>query len=90
MAVEKVEAGEELAEAKAEVVSHHPAAVHLGVAEAATGRRSGCRINQDELRRQRTEGHNIEKVTHTNTVMTVYADGGPPMSVHTSSHISNS
>ena len=56
-------------------------------------------MNQDELRRemdllakdarQRTEGRNIQNVNHTNTVTTVYEDGGPPISVHTSSRISN-
>ena len=56
-------------------------------------------MNQDELRQQMdllpedaskcTEGRNILKVTHINTVTPVYEDGGPPMSVHTSSRISN-
>ena len=54
-------------------------------------------MNQDELRRQmdllsedarqRTKGREIHKVTHTNTVTTVYEDGGPPMSVRISSRI---
>ena len=62
-------------------------------------RDGGRRMNQTKLRRQmdllaedarpRTEGRNIEKVTHTNMVTTVYADGGPPISVRTSSRISN-
>ena len=62
-------------------------------------RHGGRRMNQDELCRQmdllaedacqRSEGHNIEKVTHTNMVMTVYEDGGPPMSALTLSRISN-
>ena len=62
-------------------------------------RQGSRRMNQDELRRQmdllaedahqRTKGRNIQKVTHTNTVTTVYEDGGPPMSVRTSSHIRN-
>ena len=55
-------------------------------------------MNQDELHRQmdllaedarqRTEGCNIHKVNHADTVTTVYEDGGPPMSVRTSSRIS--
>ena len=61
--------------------------------------RSGRRMNQDELCRrmdliaedahQRTEGRNIQKVTHTNTVTTLYEDGGQSMSVRTMSCISN-
>ena len=56
-------------------------------------------MNQDELHRQmdllaedahqRTKGPNMKIVTHTNTVTTVYADGGPPMSVRTSLRLSN-
>ena len=63
------------------------------------GRRGGRRMNQNELHRQMdllaefarqcTEGRYIQKVTPTNTVTTVCEDDGPPMSVRTSSRISN-
>ena len=43
----------------------------------------------DEDACQRTEGRNIQKVTHTNTVTALYEDGGPPMLVRTLLCISN-
>ena len=56
-------------------------------------------MNQDGLRRQmdllaqdareRTNGRQISGITHTNTITTVYKDGGLPMTARTSSRISN-
>ena len=66
------------------------------VAAAPPPRRA--RMNQDELRRQmellaedarqRSVGRRIAGITHTNTVTTVYRDGGEPEVYRTSSRLS--
>ena len=71
-------------------------AVVVGVAAAPPPRRA--RMNQDELRRQmdllaedarqRSVGRRIAGITHTNTVTTVYKDGGEPEVYRTSSRLS--
>ncbi|XP_068741640.1 protein no-on-transient A-like [Montipora capricornis] len=63
------------------------------------GRGGGRRLDKDGLRRQmdllsqdtcqRTDGHHIRNITHTNMVTTVYEDGGTPTVRRTSSRISN-
>ena len=60
--------------------------------------RRRARMNQDELRRQmallaedarqRSVGRRIAGITHTNTVTTVYKDGGEPEVYRTSSRLS--
>ena len=72
-------------------------AVGVGVGVAAAPPRR-ARMNQDELRRQmellaedarqRSVGHRIAGITHTNTVTTVYKDGGEPEVYRTSSRLS--
>ena len=71
-------------------------AVGVGVAAANPPRRA--RMNQDELRRQmdlfaedarqRSVGRRIAGITHTNTITTVYKDGGEPEVYRTSSRLS--
>ena len=72
-------------------------AVAVDVAAAPPLRRR-ARMNQDELRRQmdllaedarqRSVGRRIAGITHTNTVTTVYKDGGEPEVYRTSSRLS--
>ena len=73
-------------------------AVGVGVGVAAAPPPRQARMNQDELRRQmellaedarqRSVGRRIAGITHTNTVTTVYKDGGEPEVYRTSSRLS--
>ena len=68
-----------------------------GGSSGGSGRRRG--LSQDGLRRQlhllntdallRTAGREVNKVTHTNTVTTVYTDNGPPTVHRTSRSVRN-